>query len=211
MAPSRRPMSRRPIAARVPLVVVAATVTFILIGAAGPAAAHTGTGTAGGFAAGFLHPLLGWDHLLAMVAVGLWAGLIGGRAVPRLLILFPSAMAAGAAAALAGIGLHAVETGIALSLVVPGLAVALALRPAAWVAAGLIAVFAVCHGHAHGTELPAAVNVLAYAAGFLLATVVLHLAGAAAGVAARQGTAGLVARLAGVAIAAGGIWFLPGT
>ena len=208
------PMSLVPIAFRVPLNAVAALAApILLVVTAAPAAAHTGAAggvIAGAFAAGFLHPFNGWDHLLAMIAVGLWAALIGGGAVRRLIVLFPVAMAAGAAAAMAGIGLPAVETGIALSAVVLGLAVAFALRPATWVAAALVVVFAVLHGHAHGTELPAAANAFAYAAGFLLATVALHLAGAAAGVMARQGRAGMVARLAGAAIAAGGVLLLPG-
>ncbi len=178
---------------------------------AAPAAAHTGAVggvIAGGFSAGLLHPLHGLDHLLAMVAVGLWAASIGGGAVRLLILLFPLAMVGGAAIAMAGIGLPEVETGIALSVIVLGLAVALALRPVAWVAAGLVAVFAVFHGHAHGTELPAAVNAFAYAGGFVMATIALHLVGAAVGAMARQGTPGMVARLAGVAIAAGGVTFL---
>jgi urease accessory protein len=190
---------------------MALAASIVSVSMAAPAAAHTGAVggmIAGGFSAGFLHPFHGLDHLLAMVAVGLWAALIGGGAVRLLPFLFPSAMVGGAAIAMAGIGLPEVETGIALSVCALGLAVALALRPAAWVAGGLIAVFAIFHGHAHGTELPAAVSASAYAGGFFVATIALHLLGAAVGVRARQGTAGVVARLAGVAIAAGGMTFL---
>jgi urease accessory protein len=189
---------------------VAAAASILLACAAGPVAAHTGAAAAGGFAAGFAHPLHGWDHLLAMIAVGLWAVLLGGRAVARLVKLFPLAMGGGAAFALAGIALPAVETGIAVSAIVLGLSIAAALRPPPWVAAALVALFAVCHGHAHGTELPAAVNAYAYTAGFLLATVLLHLAGAAVGSVARQGGAEILARLAGAGIAASAMAFLPG-
>lgn len=190
---------------------VAAVVSILLAGAAVPAAAHTGTIAGSGFGAGFVHPLQGWDHLLAMVAVGLWAALIGGRAIAGLLALFPLGMAAGAVLAMAGLGLHAVEAAIALSVLVLGLAIATALRPAPWLAAGLVAVFALFHGHAHGTELPAGAGAFPYAAGFLLATVLLHLAGAAAGRLGREGSAALGVRLAGIAIAASGLAFLPGT
>jgi urease accessory protein len=203
---SSPPVAPKPL--RQPAVATAAWLLSLLVAA--PAIAHTGSHDHGGFAVGFMHPLGGADHLFAMLAVGLWAALLGGHAVRRLVLLFPLAMALGATLAMTGVSLPGVETGIAVSAIVLGLAVASALRPAPWIAAVLVASFAVFHGQAHGAELPAGVDAFAYAAGFLLATVLLHLAGAAAGRLARRNPAAVVARFAGVAIAAAGVAFMPG-
>jgi urease accessory protein len=176
----------------------------------GPAAAHQGGGVAGGYLSGFLHPLTGPDHIIAMVAVGLWGAFLGAPAIWVLPIVFPLVMAFGGALGVLGVPLPAVETGIALSAIVLGLMVAMAARPPLWIAAVLVGVFAICHGHAHGTELPAAADAVAYAMGFVTATGLLHLTGIAFGMLARWPAGKFAVRAAGVAIASGGLAFLTG-
>jgi urease accessory protein len=177
---------------------------------AGPALAHTEGGAAGGFVTGFLHPILGWDHVAAMVAVGLWGAFLGPPAIWLLPVTFPLVMALGAVAGAAGVPLPGIETGIAASALVIGLAVALAARPPLWIAAVIVAVFAVFHGHAHGTEMPNAISPLAYAAGFVIGTGLLHLAGIALGSLTRTAKGTVAVRAAGAAIAAAGVGFLTG-
>ena len=172
--------------------------------------AHTATGSEGGFSSGFTHPLLGIDHVIAMVAVGLWGAFLGAPAIWLLPIVFPLVMAFGGALGVAGVPLPAVETGIALSGVVLGLLVAFAVRAPLWVAAVIVGAFAVFHGHAHGTELPVAANPYAYAAGFVVGTGLLHLAGIAIGGLTRTKEGTWAVRAAGVAIAAAGAAFLTG-
>jgi urease accessory protein len=129
---------------------------------------------------GFLHPLTGLDHLLAMIAVGLWAVRLGRRAVWTLPIVFPIAMVVGALLALGGVALPAIEPVIAVSVIVLGVLVAAGIRMPVVAGAVLVGVFAVFHGYAHAAEGPSA-NVLAYAIGFVGATVALHAVGIAAG------------------------------
>ncbi|MGR3783771.1 MAG: HupE/UreJ family protein [Albimonas sp.] len=174
------------------------------------ALAHEGAGIAGGFASGFLHPLLGPDHLAAMVAVGLWGAVLGTPAVWVLPVAFPLVMALGGALGVAGVPLPGIETGIAASALVLGLAVALAIRPPLWAAALVVAAFAVFHGHAHGAEMPAAASPLAYAAGFVVATGLLHLAGIALGELSRWRAGRALVRAGGGAIALAGLAFLTG-
>lgn len=154
-----------------------------LAGTTAPAFAHLSPGEYGSFAAGFTHPLYGLDHVLAMVAVGLWAALIGGRALWMLPAGFVAAMVVGFALALAGVGLPLVEPMILASSVVFGLVVALALRTPPAVAAGLVAAFGLFHGAAHGGELGQA-GALAFSTGFAANTMLLHLAGIGLGLAA---------------------------
>ncbi len=179
---------------------------------AGPEAAwaHEGAADLGGFAAGFMHPLLGWDHLLAMVAVGLWGSLLGGQAIWLLPVAFPLMMAVGGALGVAGVEIPGVEVGIASSAIVFGAAVASVTRPAPWILLLLVGAFAILHGHAHGTELPLAASPLTYSAGFVVATGLLHVVGIGLGTFSdtRAGLVGV--RLAGVAIAAAGMVFLAG-
>lgn len=175
-----------------------------------PASAHVGAGGLGGFQAGVLHPLTGLDHVVAMVAVGLWGGILGRPAVWLLPVAFPLAMAVSGAAAVAGMPLPGVEIGIALSGIVLGFCVLMALRPPLSVALVLVAVFAVFHGHAHGMELPDAANPATYALGFVLATGALHLAGVAVGLAWRNRFGQVVVRALGGAIALTGAAFLTG-
>lgn len=174
------------------------------------AAAHTGEGLEGGFASGFMHPILGLDHLVAMVGVGLWGAFLGMPAIWLLPVVFPLVMALGGVLGIVAIPLPEVETWIAGSAVVIGLCVALAVRPPLWIAALIVGIFAIFHGHAHGTELPEAANPLAYALGFVIATGLLHLSGIAIGTLARWDWGRLLVRGGGVAIASVGLAFLAG-
>ena len=175
--------------------------------------AHTGLGDAHGLVHGFMHPLGGLDHVLAMVAVGVFAAVLGGRALVLVPLAFVGMMAAGFVAGTSGIDLPFVELGIALSSVVIGGAAALGRRMPVAAAMSLVGLFAIFHGHAHGAEMPAGGDGLTYALGFVAATVVLHATGilTAAGVTSITGKYGRpLARLAGGAFALGGIGLLAG-
>jgi urease accessory protein len=172
-----------------------------------PALAHTGA-MAGGFAGGIAHPFFGADHVVAMVAVGLWGAFLGVPAIVLLPIVFPLVMAAGGALGILGVALPAVETGIAVSAVVLGLMVALAARPPLWVAALLVGAFAIFHGHGHGAELPPGADAVAYSTGFVIATGLLHLVGIAFGTLARWPAGRIAVRAAGATIALAGLVFL---
>jgi urease accessory protein len=185
-------------------------VPLLLLLTATAASAHTGDAAGAGFVTGFLHPLLGWDHVAAMIAVGLWGAFLGAPAIWVLPVAFPLVMALGGALGVAGVPLPGIETGIAASALVIGLAVALAARPPLWVAAAIVALFAVFHGHAHGTEMPTAADPIAYAAGFVVATGLLHLAGIAFGLLAARPAGRIAVRAAGGVIALGGAAFLAG-
>lgn len=188
---------------------LAAALALALL-AAGPAAAHSGLGHGSGFAAGFLHPMLGADHVVAMVAVGLWGAFLGRPALWLLPVIFPLVMAAGGAAGVLGLPLPAVEAGIAASAIVLGAMVALAVRPPLWVAALLVGSFAIFHGHAHGTELPASANPAAFAMGFVIATGLLHLAGIALGALVRWPAGSALVRAGGGLVSLAGVAFLTG-
>lgn len=154
---------------------------IMLVALPGAALAHTGAGDPSGFTHGFMHPLGGIDHMLAMVAVGLYAAMLGGRALWLVPAAFITAMAAGGTLGAAGYPLPHAEIGIGLSVVVLGLAVALRVSLPALAAMALAGAFAIFHGHAHGAEMPADMSGMTYAAGFLLATALLHGAGIALG------------------------------
>ena len=181
------------------------SVTLVLANA--PAFAHSGS-IADGFLGGFAHPVFGADHVIAMVAVGLWGTFLGAPALWLLPIVFPLVMAFGGVLGILGVPIPAVETGIATSAVVLGLMVALAARPPLWVAAVLVGAFAIFHGHAHGAELPAGADAAAYSAGFVIATGLLHLCGIGLGTLAAWPAGRIAVRTAGGAIALAGIAFL---
>lgn len=181
--------------------------------AAGPALAHTGVGETSGFTQGFAHPIGGLDHVLAMVAVGLFAATLGGRALWLVPLAFVGMMAVGGALGMAGIEIPFVEIGIALSVVALGVAVALRFTMPVAAAMAFVGFFAVFHGHAHGAEMPDAASGLAYGAGFILATALLHAVGVGFGLVLgkaaerhgprlTQGAGGAMA-IAGVAILSG--------
>src|SRR5882724_240904 len=169
-----------------------------------PAFAHGGDGFSGGFAGGFAHPIFGPDHVIAMVAVGLWGAFLGAPAIWLLPIVFPLVMAFGGVLGILGVPLPGVEIAIAVSAAILGMMVALAARPPLWVAAAIVGAFAICHGHAHGAELPPGADAVAYSAGFVIATGALHLCGIAIGLLARWPTGLIAVRTAGGGIAIAG-------
>lgn len=184
------------------------TLFLLLLFVSGPAAAHTEVGIAGGLLSGFFHPLTGLDHLVAMVAVGLWGAQLGAPGIWVLPICFPTVMAVGGLLGIIGVPLPLTELVIAASALVLGAAVAAALRVPFWAAAVVVGVFAVFHGYAHGLELPSAANPLAYGIGFVVATGMLHALGILIGVLTRWRTGAQAVRVLGVAIAGLGGLFL---
>lgn len=184
--------------------------TFVCLFTAFPALAHSSDGYGGGFVAGFTHPILGWDHVAAMVAVGLWGAFLGAPAIWILPVVFPLVMALGAVAGILGIPVPAIETGIALSAVVLGLMIVFAMKPPIWLAAIIVGSFAIFHGYAHGTELPASVNAFAYAVGFVISTGLLHLIGIAFGLLVKWPAGRAAVRGAGALISLAGVAFLTG-
>jgi urease accessory protein len=191
----------------------ASLVLAVSVGLPTIASAHPGHEATPGFIHGFLHPLGGLDHILAMVAVGLFAARLGGRALWLVPASFVVTMAAAGVAGMAGLALPYVEAGIALSLVVLGAAIAFEITMPVAAAMGLVALFAVFHGHAHGAEMPETMSGLAYGAGFLAATAALHALGIGLGLLiGRSGemvgrralqVGGSAAALAGAALLAG--------
>jgi len=182
---------------------------FLLLISWAPAFAHTDPASLqGGFLSGFLHPVSGLDHVVAMIAVGLWGAFLGKPAIWILPITFPLVMAFGGALGVAGVPIPSVETGVALSGVILGLAVLLAVRPPMWLAAVVVGVFAIFHGYAHGVELPKAANPLIYSIGFVIATGLLHLAGIAIGELKRLPLGEMAVRTGGAIISLIGLGFL---
>jgi len=152
-------------------------IAALLMLAAGPASAHVGHGSTASFAAGLGHPLGGLDHVTVMVLVGLWAGLKGGRALWVWPATFVGVMLIGGILGMEGVPLPFVEPAILASVVALALLVALAVDLPVSVGAGILALFALFHGHAHGTEVAGTLSGVEYMAGFALATAALHLAG----------------------------------
>ncbi|HEV8392242.1 MAG TPA: HupE/UreJ family protein [Dongiaceae bacterium] len=178
-----------------------------IIGAAltSPAFAHTGIGAHGnGFVAGFLHPLLGLDHELAMLGVGVWAVQLGKRAIWLVPVSFVTVMAIGAVVGIVGAPLPMVEFGIAGSVLVIGVLIAFGARMPVALAMSLVGAFALFHGHAHGTELPGFAHPAAYGAGFIAATSLLHVAGVGVAYLVRRHAAKLPFRITGAMMAAVG-------
>jgi urease accessory protein len=179
---------------------------IFLLAASSAAFAHPGHDVSG-LAAGLMHPFSGLDHLLAMVAVGLWAAQGGGRRIWLLPATFMTMLAAGAGIAMQWQTLPLVEAGIAASVLALGLFVALSMRLPAMLSMAITALFGLLHGYAHGLELPESAAPVAYALGFLAATASLHLSGIAMGVATRERYA-LLSRFLGSAIAISGAYML---
>jgi urease accessory protein len=173
-----------------------------------PAFAHEQSGVGGGLVSGLLHPLTGMDHLIAMVAVGIWGAQLGPPAIWVLPITFPLVMAIGGVLGVLHIPLPMPELVIALSALILGAAVAMRLRLPFAVAAMIVAVFAVFHGHAHGAELPSSANPLAYGVGFVVATGLLHLCGIAIGTLTRWPAGERLIQGFGAVIAVLGGYFL---
>ena len=173
--------------------------------------AHTEAGVAGGLISGFLHPIFGLDHLVAMVAVGLWGAQLKQPAIWLLPITFPVLMAVGGVLGVAGVALPAVEIGIAVSALILGLVVAFSVKAPLWVAAIIVGFFAIFHGHAHGTELPGAANPLAYGVGFVVSTGLLHLAGILLGLITKWPNGARTIQAMGGLIAALGAYFSLGS
>ncbi|WP_309645702.1 HupE/UreJ family protein [Phenylobacterium sp.] len=188
----------------VSLVLISAGLAFC----ASPAWAHSGATLQGGFASGFLHPIGGPDHLLAMVAVGLWGAFLGRPLVLILPVIFPTVMAVGGVLGMLGVPMPPVELGIAVSVLMLGFMVAAAFRAPVWAASLVVGLFAVFHGYAHGQELPVAADPVAYSLGFVLATGLLHVAGIAVGMLNARPLGRVVTRGLGAFIAAAGVYFL---
>jgi urease accessory protein len=172
------------------------------------ALAHTRGGEALGFMRGIQHPISGLDHVLAMVAVGLWGAQLGAPALWLLPVTFPMVMAFGGMLALLGLPLPGIEVGIAVSAIALGVMVWQEARPPLLVAAGLVGFFAIFHGHAHGVELPAGANGLLYSIGFVMATGCLHAAGITVGLVHRWPAGQVALRIAGAVVAVAGVGFL---
>ena len=191
----------------------AAVTTFVVFFVLAPAAAlaHPGHDGAGGLVHGFVHPVTGIDHVLAMIAVGVLAALYGGRALWLVPMSFLAAMAAAGAIGMAGIPLQIVEAGIGLSIVVLGLMIAFQIKPPTLVAMVVVGFFALFHGYAHGSEMPNGIAGLSFAAGFLIATALLLSAGAGLGLLLQRRTlsrrliqaGGGAMALVGIAVLAG--------
>jgi urease accessory protein len=174
-----------------------------------PAQAHVMDGPLGGFGSGFGHPLAGFDHLLAMLAVGLWGAQMGGRSVWTLPATFPMIMCVGGIIGMTGIlPDQPIEYGIAVSVIVLGGAIAAAWRAPEWAALVLIAAFALMHGYPHGVLAPRASDPAAFTVGFVVSTGVIHVIGIAIGAALKPIGGGRLVQALGAAIALAGVWFL---
>ncbi len=174
----------------------------------GSASAHILHGEAVGFGRGFAHPVSGWDHVIAMIAVGIWGAQLGRPAIWLLPVTFPVVMAFGGFLGLVGFHLPGIEIGIAASAILLGTMVLGAFRPPLAVAAIMVGFFGLCHGYAHGAELPAGENALLYSMGFVIATGLLHGLGVSMGLIHEWPAGRMVLRGVGAAIALGGGYFL---
>jgi len=181
---------------------------LLVAGWAQAAMAHVQQAEAAGLLTGLLHPVSGLDHVLAMIAVGLWGAQLGLPAIWVLPVAFPLVMAMGGMLGFLGVPLPGVEIGIAASAIVLGAAVAFELRPPLVIAALLVGCFAIFHGHAHGTELPPGQSALLYSLGFVIATGCLHALGIGIGTVHGRAWGRPLLRAAGAAVSAGGVFFM---
>jgi len=193
---------------REPLTGVALLIISSALLAPATVLAHNPAGVAGVFASGFMHPLTGIDHILAMVAVGIWGAQLGAPAIWALPVAFPLVMSVGGAMGVRGVPLMGVEIGIAASALLLGLMIFSEARPPLVAAALLVGFFAIFHGYAHGTELPHAANPLAYGAGFVIATGMLHVSGIGLGLVHRWPKGARALRLVGAGISLAGLFLL---
>jgi urease accessory protein len=186
-----------------------AAVGLLLLGALTlplPLAAHEG-GSAAGLISGLYHPISGLDHVLAMIAVGIWGAQLGAPAIWVLPVTFPMVMALGGMLGLLGLALPGAELGIGVSALILGLMVAMEVRPDLRLAAALVGFFAVFHGYAHGVELPEGQSGILYSIGFVASTGTLHASGIALGLVHKWDWGKTTLRAAGGAIALAGVWF----
>jgi len=170
--------------------------------------AHQGGDIAGGLISGLKHPVTGLDHVVAMIAVGLWGAQLKKPAIWVLPVVFPIIMAVGGALGVAGVPVPGIEIGIAASAIVLGLMVLTAAKPSMWLAITIVAVFAVFHGYAHGTELPDSAEPLAYAVGFVTMTGLLHVSGILIGLIGDLKVGKIIVRLLGALVSMVGIYYL---
>lgn len=174
----------------------------------GLAEAHTFGAVGGSLVEGFAHPFLGLDHLLAMLAIGFWAGQQGGRAIWLIPVTFLFGLSVAGFVGMSGIELPLLEPAIAVSLVVLGLFTALSVRLSTLSGLGLVGLFAIFHGYAHGLELPETASATLYATGFVTASALLHVLGL--GLAGFSRSSHRLARVAGSLVAGAGVFLLTG-
>ena len=187
---------------------VSALLPLVLMAVATPAAAHEAASLSLSFGGGFLHPLSGPDHLLAMIAVGLWGAFLGRPLIYLLPVVFPTVMALGGVLGMAGVPFPPVELGIAASVIVLGAAILCRWQAPVWLAAPIVAVFGLFHGYAHGLELPSMADPLSFSLGFVAATGLLHVLGIALGLLRDRPGGERLLRLSGGLIAIAGCYFL---
>jgi urease accessory protein len=176
-----------------------------------PALAHPGASHVHGFLDGFLHPLNGWDHILAFIAVGMWSAQQSRNARWCLPLMFLAVMATSAALAQLGLGLPSLEAGVALSVALLGLMVANGFRFTLGVSMAVVTVFAILHGYTHGMEVPVDAGLMTFGAGFVTATALLQGCGMLLGMAAERVSAGKFIQITGSAIAMSGMVLLSAT
>jgi len=191
-----------------PILLVCAIAVSIVMLWPQVAMAHIESGEAGGFLSGLSHPVSGLDHIIAMVAVGLWGAQLGMPAIWVLPVAFPMMMAFGGLLGLIGMPLPGVEVGIALSAVVLGALVLGEVRVSLALSVAIVAFFALFHGHAHGTELQEGQNAMLYSLGFVTSTGLLHASGIVIGLLHRWPSGRIVLRGAGALVVLGGLYFL---
>ncbi len=183
-------------------------IALVLLTVPSQVLAHGGEGVAGGFIAGFSHPLSGPDHMLAMISVGLWGAFLGRPLILALPMIFPGFMALGAALGMYGLPVPPIESGIALSVLTLGLMILFKVRAPVLLACAIVAAFGLFHGYAHGIELPSMADPVGYTAGFVICTGMLHLCGIALGLLKSLPAGMLALRGAGGAIALTGLVFV---
>ncbi len=172
------------------------------------ALAHTGIGDTAGFISGFSHPIGGMDHILAMIAVGLWAVQMGGKATWAIPTSFVILMILGGIVGILGVPIPYIEEGILVSVLVLGILIAAALRFPVSISALIVGFFAIFHGHAHGTEMPITAAAFTYGLGFAISTALLHASGISIGIIFQKFNIEKVVRFAGGSIAMGGIYLI---